>query len=124
MAILFGGRSPEHNISLLSAQNVYQSLDKTKFEPLLIGIDKAGVWHLNDSNMQIAQGDNASQISMSDVSNPVLISQNTDKQGVVSALNQSKLTDIDVLFPVLHGAYGKDGSVQGLAKLADLPCVG
>ena len=124
MAILFGGRSPEHNISLLSAQNVYQSLDKTQFEPLLIGIDKAGVWHLNDSNMQIAQGDNASQISMSDVSNPVLISQNTDKQGVVSALNQSKLSDIDVLFPVLHGAYGEDGSVQGLAKLADLPCVG
>ncbi len=124
MAILFGGRSPEHNISLLSAQNVYQSLDKTQFEPLLIGIDKAGIWHLNDSNMQIAQGDNASQISMSDVSNPVLISQNTDKQGVVSALNQSKLSDIDVLFPVLHGAYGEDGSVQGLAKLADLPCVG
>jgi len=124
VAILFGGRSPEHNISLLSAQNVYQSLDKTQFEPLLIGIDKAGVWHLNDSNMQIAQGDNASQISMSDVSNPVLISQNTDKQGVVSALNQNKLSDIDVLFPVLHGAYGEDGSVQGLAKLADLPCVG
>ena len=124
VAILFGGRSPEHNISLLSAQNVYQSLDKTQFEPILIGIDKSGVWHLNDNDMQIAQGDNASQISMSNLSNPVLISQNTDKQGVVSALNQRKLSDIDVLFPVLHGAYGEDGSVQGLAKLADLPCVG
>jgi len=124
VAILFGGRSPEHNISLLSAQNVYWSLDKTQFEPILIGIDKRGVWHLNDHDIQIEHGDSASQITLSEVNNPVLISQNTDKQGIISAINQSKLSEIDVLFPVLHGAYGEDGSVQGLAKLADLPCVG
>jgi len=85
VAVLFGGRSAEHQISLLSAKNVIASMDRELFEPVLIGIDKQGVWHYNEGSLKL--------------------------------LN-------DVIYPVLHGTYGEDGSVQGLAKLANLPCVG
>lgn len=124
VAIVFGGRSPEHQISLLSAQNVLKSLDKDKFEPVLLGIDKKGVWHYNPESMSLKHSAEADNISMGGADNPVLISQNTDEHTVTAIKDQQFLSGIDVLFPVLHGTYGEDGSVQGLAKLANLPCVG
>ena len=122
MAIIYGGRSPEHKISLLSAQNVYQSLDKSLFDPILIAIDKSGVWHLNQG--MIASESNAATVSSNHTDYPILLSQNTGTHAMVSAIDKKIITHVDVIFPVLHGAFGEDGSVQGLAKLADIPCVG
>ena len=124
VAIIYGGRSPEHKISLLSAQNVYQSLDKSLFDPILIGIDKAGVWHHNTENIASDNSTDAASVTMNTVDNPILLSQNTGSYLIVSATDKKLIQHIDIIFPVLHGAYGEDGSVQGLAKLADLPCVG
>ena len=125
VAILFGGRSTEHQISLLSAQNVFNALDKEKFTPVLIAIDKKGQWHLSPENLLLENKQDANQIALSsEFENPVLISQNTNQHQVISLDSQNPLSTIDVLFPVLHGNYGEDGSVQGLAKLANLPCVG
>jgi len=124
VAIVFGGRSPEHQISLLSAQNVLKSLDKEKYEPILIGIDKNGTWHLNEDSMQLIHQDDANRIAMDKVDRPVLLSQNTNERTLVSKNSSEVLSKVDVIFPVLHGTFGEDGSIQGLAKLANIPCVG
>lgn len=124
VAIVFGGRSPEHQISLLSAQNVYKSLDKDKYEPILLGIDKRGIWHYNEDSIALLHEGDADNISMAAPDNPVLISQNTNEHKVLTQKGNKTISDIDVLFPVLHGTFGEDGSIQGLAKLANLPCVG
>jgi len=124
VAILFGGRSPEHNISLLSAKNVIDAMDREKYDPILIGIDKSGKWHLNEGSLKLLNPNDANKVSLDHLSNPILVSQNTDEHSMVSMISQKKIGRIDVIFPVLHGTYGEDGTVQGFAKLANLPCVG
>lgn len=124
VAILFGGRSSEHNISLLSAMNVVNAIDRDKYEPVLIGIDKSGKWHYNKGAMKIMNQENPKLIALNNLDKPVLLSQNTDEHTLVSIKDHRTLVHIDVIFPVLHGTYGEDGSVQGLAKLANIPCVG
>jgi len=124
VAILFGGRSSEHNISLLSAMNVINAIDRDKYEPVLIGIDKSGQWHYNEGAMKIMNHEDPKLIALNNLNKPVLLSQNTDEHSLVSIEDNRTLVQIDVIFPVLHGTYGEDGSVQGLAKLANLPCVG
>lgn len=124
VAILFGGRSTEHQISLLSAKNVIDAIDRDKFEPVLIGIDKTGQWHLNEGAIQLINADDPKLIALNELANPILVSQNTDEHELVSMDNMQSAGKIDVIFPVLHGTYGEDGTVQGFAKLANLPCVG
>ena len=124
VAILFGGRSTEHQISLLSAKNVIGALDLEKFEPVLIGIDKKGRWHLNEGALSLMNADDPNKIAMVEHENVVLLSQNTNEHKLVKSKGWEEAGKIDVIFPVLHGTYGEDGSVQGFAKLANIPCVG
>ncbi len=124
VAILFGGRSTEHQISLLSAKNVIDALDRDKYEPVLIGIDKKGQWHLNEGAIQLINADNPKLIELDNLDKPILVSQNTNEHQLVNMENMQNIDKIDVIFPVLHGTYGEDGTVQGFAKLANLPCVG
>lgn len=124
VAILFGGRSTEHSISLLSAQNVLRSLDKEKYEPVLIGIDKKGHWHYNENAMSLSNASDANTIALADVNNAILLSQNTNDHTISLVETNKIISKIDVIFPVLHGTYGEDGSIQGLAKLANIPIVG
>ena len=126
VAVLFGGRSTEHEISLLSAQNIIRSLDQNKYEPILIGIDKTGRWYYQQDSMQLLHHTDPKQISLTGTTTEVLFSQNTDDHYLISQ-NESEsgeLYKVDVLFPVLHGTYGEDGCVQGLARMANIPCVG
>lgn len=124
VAVLFGGRSTEHQISLLSAKNVIGSLDKEKYEPVLIGIDKNGTWHYNEGSLDLLNASDAKKISMGHKGKEIVLSQNTNEHQLISTDRSGTLAEIDIIFPVLHGTYGEDGSVQGLAKLANLPCVG
>jgi len=124
IAIVFGGRSTEHEISLLSAQNVIKSLDSSKYEAVLIGIDKSGEWHLSFDALSLFSSDDASKITLHIDDTPVLLSQNANERILVSGKTGETLSKIDVIFPVLHGLYGEDGSIQGLARLANIPCVG
>lgn len=117
VAILCGGQSAEHNISLLSAKNIIESIDKDKYNPILIGIDKSGNCVINDTSNLLLNSDN-----------PKLIELNT-AESIVEYL-PSSLDDlkhnrkIDVVFPILHGPFGEDGTIQGLLKLANIPFVG
>jgi len=124
IAIVFGGRSPEHNISLLSARNVINSLDKEKFNPILVGISKSGKWYINKPEQQISTGVDVKSIAITSNEQQILLSQNADQGQIIDYNDGTPLSSIDVIFPVLHGNYGEDGSIQGLAKLADIPCVG
>lgn len=124
VAILFGGRSAEHEISLLSAQNVIKALNKDKYEAILIGIDKTGKWYYQEESMKLLHANDPKKIQLAETVQEVLFSQNTDAKFLQSADGVTSVRDIDVLFPVLHGTYGEDGSIQGLARLANIACVG
>ena len=124
VAVLFGGRSAEHQISLLSAKNVIASIDRDLFEPILIGIDKQGVWHYNEGSLQLLNDGDPKKIAMGSKGEEAILSHNGNDHRLVSSTTSETLSEIDVIYPVLHGTYGEDGSVQGLAKLANLPCVG
>ncbi len=124
VAIMFGGRSAEHEVSLQSAKNVLASLDLEKYEPVLIGIDRAGRWYLNEHSLELLNENDPRLIQLNRSSTEIALAPSGDARQLISLKDRVALPDIDVIFPVLHGPYGEDGTIQGLAKLANLPCVG
>ena len=119
--ILFGGRSAEHEVSMLSARNVWLALDRDRFEPLLIGIDKGGRWRIEPERSWSATGD-PRLLRLSANGTELVVPVHPDGGGRDNAL--AVLRQDDVVFPVLHGTYGEDGTVQGLLELADVAYVG
>jgi D-alanine-D-alanine ligase len=130
VGILFGGKSAEHEISLLSAKNIYEALDREKFEPVLIGIDKNGRWLLSgDAEKFLLCPDNPALISLNPAGKAVALQPETG--GILAGSETAKdagktfsSIQVDVVFPVLHGPFGEDGTIQGFLKLADIPFVG
>lgn len=122
VAVIFGGRSAEHKVSLRSAKNIIAALKPDKYEPVLIGIDNEGQWHYHGQAMQLLHSEDPSKIEMQ-ATDKVLLSQNADEHSIVNQGGEH-ISGLDVIFPVLHGTYGEDGAIQGFAKLANLPCVG
>ena len=124
VGVLFGGRSGEHEISLISARSVMRVMDPEKYDVVPIGITKEGRW--------LASGDPMAALSQGDegLSRPVALLGDPACRGVVSLkelephLARALLAELDVVFPVLHGPYGEDGTVQGLLDLAGIPYVG
>lgn len=124
VAIIFGGRSAEHEVSLQSAKNVIESLNRDKYEPVLIGIDKEGRWFLNESSMKVLHSDNPKMIQLAGTENEVALTPTGKSSQLLNLKKGTPVSGVDVIFPVLHGPYGEDGTIQGLAKLANIPCVG
>jgi D-alanine-D-alanine ligase len=124
VAVLFGGRSAEHEISLQSARNVIKALDKERYDVTLIAIDREGAWYLNEESEPILNFENPRLIALNKIGDPVSIIPSHKSGVLISQHNSRNLPSIDVIFPVLHGPFGEDGSIQGLAKLANVACVG
>lgn len=124
VGILFGGQSAEHEISLLSAKNIIDAIDRRKYEVVLIGIDKRGGWHLQPPDGFLLNEANPEFICLNASSEELAIVPEKDEQKFLSLSSQQPIGQIDVVFPVLHGPYGEDGTVQGLLKMADIPFVG
>jgi D-alanine-D-alanine ligase len=124
VGVVFGGRSAEHEVSLQSARNVLEALDREKYEPVLIGIDREGRWRLDEqTKLLYEQARPLPNLAVGDQREVALIARG--EQSRLMDLSAGKeLGRLDVVFPVLHGPYGEDGSVQGLCRLANLPCVG
>ena len=128
VAIVFGGRSPEHGISCVSAGSVLAALDPDEFEVVPVGITRQGQWVL-------ASGD-PSGLAIADRKLPEitagsgaeLVLRADPAVGGLMVLDPAQgpvaLADVDVVFPVLHGAYGEDGTIQGMLEMADIPYVG
>ena len=116
IAIICGGKSSEHEISCVSANGILNAIDRNKFEPVLIGITKSGKWLLlpDDSNFSIVNGalptvpESGIEVSITSL-------------GLVAG---GKQLAIDVAFPVLHGPYGEDGTIQGLFEMIGIKYVG
>lgn len=125
VGILFGGRSAEHEVSLQSAKSVIDAIDKEKYETVLIGIDKKGQWHLGDTASHfLLNSNNPKLIALNKSSKNVVLVPGKEQQQLVSLTPNGANASLDVIFPVLHGPFGEDGTVQGLLKLANLPFVG
>lgn len=125
VAVVFGGRSGEHEVSLMSAQGIMEAIDEEKYEVLPIGITKEGRWIASGDPMRalqsgMAEGESRPAALLGDPSQRSLIRLEEQEQGLQAA----RLAKVDVVFPVLHGPYGEDGTVQGLLELANLPYVG
>jgi D-alanine-D-alanine ligase len=126
VAVVFGGRSAEHAISCVSAGSVIAALDPDRYEVVPVGITPEGGWVLADPAQRLAITDG----ELPEVSGGTAVSLVGDPAGRGFAVLEpavaigSALTEVDVVFPVLHGAYGEDGTIQGLLEMAGLPYVG
>lgn len=116
VAILFGGISEEHDISIKSAMEVAANINKEKYEPIYIGITRSGVWKLCDKVTKDWE---------EHTDCPVIISSNKMIRGMLVVRDSKcQIQPVDVIIPVLHGKMGEDGSVQGLLELSSIPYVG
>lgn len=122
VALLFGGKSAEHEISLISARNIYRAMDKKKYDVVAVAIDKQGRWHL-DEQAQLLRADAPAAVDFNNPKEIALIQPGDAATPIVRA-GGSRLGTIDVVFPVLHGPFGEDGTVQGMLRLAGVPFVG
>jgi D-alanine-D-alanine ligase len=129
VGVVFGGRSAEHEVSVASARNVLEAMDGDRYEPVLIGIDREGRWHLDDASRLLLEtaGPLPALASAGDGSSPmreVALVARGRSNALVDLEAHRDLGTLDAVFPVLHGPYGEDGSVQGLCRVAGIPCVG
>ena len=146
VGILFGGRSGEHEISLLSAASVFKAIDKDKYEVVPIGITKDGHWLTATDAERLLTGkpteprrlragdpEATSAAAVLESGEAVVVPPEPHKPGTaMTAFQTPELTrrasdraiNVDIIFPVLHGTFGEDGTIQGLLELADIPYVG
>lgn len=130
VGVIFGGRSGEHEVSLMSARSVMAALDEEKYDVVPIGIDREGQWLVGDAMRALSDGaDEAAQPAtlLPAPHSAGLLQLERWPEAASTALQPVSLAqavDLDVIFPVLHGPYGEDGTVQGLLELAGLPYVG
>ena len=123
VGVIFGGKSAEHEVSINSAQNVMRALDPNKYEVVPLGISKEGRW--------LTRGDPLKELTGGQTSLPQLltsgyriIDEAETGREIIPGTSAAGLPEVDVIFPVLHGPFGEDGTVQGLLELADIPYVG
>jgi D-alanine-D-alanine ligase len=124
VVILFGGRSAEHEISVMSARSVIDALDRERFEAIPIGVTKQGRWQLMTAGPPALRAGHASVLpSVTGSSGPeVVLDQEPGSPAIVGP--DGSRTEIDVVFPVMHGPFGEDGSIQGFLEMAGVPYVG
>ncbi len=128
--IIFGGKSEEHEVSLMSATSVIRAMNKDKYNIIPIGITKKGRWMLYDGPIEKIENGEWEEISndllKEDPENNLftVISIGKDEASNLNGLPPTLVNKVDVVFPVLHGPYGEDGTIQGLFEMADIPYVG
>lgn len=120
LAVIFGGESSEHEISCMSASNIIQCIDAQRYNIILVGITKEGHW-VEAADLNAVQDGSWRQSKTS-----IVLSPDATRKGLYRMSEDEKVqfVHLDVIFPVLHGLYGEDGTVQGLFKLAGIPFVG
>lgn len=120
LAVIFGGQSSEHEISCMSASNIIQCIDAQRYDIILVGITKEGHW------VEAADLNAVSDGSWRQSKTSIVLSPDATRRGLYRMSEDEKVqfVHLDVIFPVLHGLYGEDGTVQGLFKLAGIPFVG
>ena len=129
VALVFGGRSSEHAISCVSAGSVLRNLDQDAYEVVAVGVTPEGGWVLTDGDpAQLAISDRTLPQVTDASGTELLLATDPRRAGQLVNVDSSAagqvLASVDVVFPVLHGPYGEDGTIQGLLELAGVPYVG
>lgn len=122
VGVIFGGRSGEHEVSLRSAESIINALDRDKYEAVPIAITQTGKWLASSEATNLLP---SAVIESAD--QRVAIFGDPTEKGLARFTNEGKANErdkLDVIFPVLHGTYGEDGTIQGLLEMADVPYVG
>ena len=123
VGILFGGQSSEHEVSVSSALTCFQHIDQNRFKPIPIGVDKQGGWHFFQPGSFLTAAKLQKRPSFQK-KDPYFLTSHSDRCcGVFFSPIQLK-KNVDIIFPLLHGLFGEDGTIQGLLKLINIPCVG
>jgi len=109
---------------LQSAKNIVDAIDKDRFDVTLLGIDKQGEWHVNDASNYLINAENPSLIALNRSNNQVALIPGQTQHQLIETRSASALSQLDVIFPIVHGTLGEDGSLQGLLRMANIPFVG
>jgi len=108
--VIFGGKSGEHDVSLISSASIMKAMKKDKYEIVPVGITRDGVWKKYNGSLEVID--------------PNKWEEETESYSINNLFGYKANKEIDVVFPVLHGPYGEDGTIQGLLEMADIPYVG
>ncbi|MDD5946027.1 MAG: D-alanine--D-alanine ligase [Clostridia bacterium] len=120
VAVIFGGQSSEHEVSRVSASSIISNLDPEKYYVIPVGITKSGKWMIYNGPVE-----NIKNGEWEKFGTPAILSPDASQKGLLKIVGgKVKLIPIDLAFPVLHGKYGEDGTIQGLFELAQIPYVG
>lgn len=123
VCLLCGGQSPEHEISLLSGWSVYQALDREQYQVQVVGIDRNGTWKLYGDQAFLQDQDDPRKIRLKEGGRSCCLCR-TEERVCLLELGTAREWAVDVAFPMLHGANGEDGTIQGLFQMLSLPYVG
>ncbi|WP_163527197.1 D-alanine--D-alanine ligase [Halobacillus ihumii] len=124
VGLLFGGKSSEHEVSLQSAKNIMEAIDHEKYEVTLIGVDKQGNWHLTNNTQYLLNEDNPKFIELNKTNKNIAVVPGRENNQILNVNSSEAFEQLDVIFPILHGPLGEDGSVQGMIRMANIPYVG
>ena len=119
IAILFGGKSPEHEVSIISARNIFKAIDKEKFDVSLIGIASDGQWYLENAENLLDE-----KCIVGKDNNIISVIFGNREKAIYIIKTQQYLPKLDAVFPITHGPNGEDGSLQGILIHLDVPFVG
>ncbi|GGP09622.1 D-alanine--D-alanine ligase [Oceanobacillus neutriphilus] len=124
VGIVFGGKSSEHEVSLQSAKNIVDAINLDKYEVHLLGIDKQGNWHVNDRSRYLINEEDPSLIALNKTGKGIAIVPGAEENQIIQTGSDISMDQLDVIFPIVHGTLGEDGSLQGMLKMANIPFVG
>ncbi len=129
VGVVFGGRSGEHEVSLVSAQSIMKALDSNKYEVIPIGVSKQGTWVVGADPKTFLPAPAQQQhldVAPAESTGKTALIGDPSHQGMIllDRQNFQQRVKLDVVFPIMHGTYGEDGTLQGLLEMADLPYVG
>ncbi|MBK9254266.1 MAG: D-alanine--D-alanine ligase [Saprospiraceae bacterium] len=124
LALLTGGKSTEHEVSLRSGKSILDAIDKSKYEIFLIGIDKEGKWFLNDPEQYLIKKEGSAFFELVNSDREVFLWTENQLCYLKDVKSSELIVQLDVVFPVLHGTYGEDGTLQGVLKANNAAFVG
>jgi D-alanine-D-alanine ligase len=125
LGLIFGGRSGEHEVSLQSAKSIVGAANMEKYNLLLLAVDKEGNWYLADNNKYLENEDDPARIELNlKTAQRIALAPDNNSNRIVRISDGMDLGHIDVAFPIIHGTFGEDGSLQGYMSILNIPCVG
>jgi D-alanine-D-alanine ligase len=124
IAVLFGGRSAEHEVSVVSARSVIDALDPERFEAVAIGITRDGAWHLMAGPPALPPGSGRLPAVEDGAGRAVELDRTAAAGETALVVEDGSREPVDIVFPLVHGPFGEDGTVQGMLELAGIPYVG